>query len=75
MDCGRYRRERGLFTLTVGCKGLIGRRPELVARELTTRLSECEYRRPSALALDDLDALCGKPEGEQGWAEEVHLDR
>ncbi len=50
----------------------------MVAREISEHLSECWYRSPSLLMLDDLDTLCkGSEEGEEGrnWSEETHLAR
>ena len=49
-----------------------GKRPEFVCKELREHFSECFRRRPSALLLDDLDALCKAPEGQESNPSEDH---
>ena len=54
---------------------LSGRKVDQILRELGEHLSECLYRFPSCLFLDDLDTLCraGNENEQQNPAEQNYL--
>ena len=57
----------------INCKQYIGKRPEVVKNLLTDVITECRYRAPSLLLLDDLDTLCHIPQDIANTAEENYL--
>ena len=55
------------------CKQYIGKRAEVVKTSLMDAMTECRYRAPSLILLDDLDTLCHIPQDIANTAEENYL--
>ena len=68
--------EKFVFSKIIDCKRLIGRKAELIFRELEAAVKICKRRFPSVLLLDDVDGLFTKQnaENEQNYAEGNYLN-
>jgi SpoVK/Ycf46/Vps4 family AAA+-type ATPase len=74
----KSRMERSLnnvFVKYIACKKLIGKRVDVIMKEISDGFDDCRYRHPSVLMLDDLDKLCPSQQGdaEQAPAEESYM--
>ena len=54
--------EEFVFTHIISCKQLIGKRVDVLKTMLKDIMSECLYRSPSLVILDDFDTLCYRPQ-------------
>ena len=52
----------------------LGKRVEVVKSQLMDTISDCRYRSPSVILLDDLDTLCYRPQ-ETNTSDENYLGR
>ncbi len=67
-------RENFIFAKIVECKKLIGKKAELVDRDLKAASKLCHRRRPAVLILDDLDALFIQEKIEENRAEANYVN-
>ncbi|XP_022670900.1 peroxisome biogenesis factor 1-like isoform X3 [Varroa destructor] len=59
-------RREAVWTKTVSCGVLRGKRTETLEKDWSKLLAEASFRAPSVLIFDDLDALCGQAVGPEG---------
>ena len=58
--------EKYVFCRLVSCRKMIGKKVEVIQKEISSLYQDCIERQPSAILFDDLDSLCAAQNAEGG---------